>query len=267
MRKIQNPKITVVTVVKNGMPYIEDSINSFKSQTYNNKELVIVCSKSTDGTEEYLNNSKNKINKLIFANKKLNRYESINLGIKNSTGKVIGVLHADDFFVNKDVLKKIAHVHGKDESIDLTYGNVIFCKRNNIKKVSRYWKSNSYKKNLIDKGWMPPHTTLFIKNKIYKKIKYSKKYEISADYEFIIKLFSKKINSKYIDLNVLVMRLGGISTTIKTLLKKTYEDIEVLKSFNKNYFKLIPYKILSKLSQLYVGKLKHSNLILLKVMI
>ena len=44
---------------------------------------------------------------------------------------------------------------------------------------------------------MPPHTTLFINKKIYNKIKYSNKYEISADYEFIIKLFSKKINSKY----------------------------------------------------------------------
>jgi len=257
MRKIQSPKITVITVVKNGMPYIEDSINSFYSQTYNNKELVVVCSSSIDGTTEYLNKNKNKIDQLIFDKKKLNKYESINLGIRKSTGKIIGVLHADDFFVNNNVLKKIASVHYKDKSIDLTYGNVLFCKRNNIKKISRYWKSNDYKKNLINKGWMPPHTTLFVNKKIYNKIEYSNKYEISADYEFIFKLFSKKINSKYIDLNVLVMRLGGISTSIKSLLEKTYEDIQVIKSFNKNYFKLIPYKILSKLSQLFVGKLKY----------
>ena len=113
MRKIQKSKITIITVVKNGMPYIEDSINSFNSQTYKHKELIVVCSNSTDGTAEYLNKNKNKIDKLIFDNKKLNKYESINLGIKNSTGKIIGVLHSDDFFANKDVLKKIAHVHAK----------------------------------------------------------------------------------------------------------------------------------------------------------
>ena len=135
MRKIENPKITVITVVKNGMPYIEDAINSFNAQTYNYKELVVVCSESTDGTAEYLNNNKNKIDKLIFDNKSQNKYESINLGIKKSTGKIIGVLHADDFFANKGVLKKIAHVHCKDKSIDLTYGNVLFCKRNNVKKI------------------------------------------------------------------------------------------------------------------------------------
>ena len=218
MRKIQKPKITIITVVKNGMPYIEDSISSFQSQIYKNKELVIVYAKSTDGTEEFLKNNKNKIDKLILDTNSPNKYGSINLGIKKATGDIIGVLHADDFFTNRSVLEKIAYVHDKDKSIDITYGNVLFCKRNNIKKISRYWKSNNYKKNLINKGWMPPHTTLFIKKRIYNKIKYSNKYNISADYEFIIKLFSEKINSKYIDLNMLVMRLGGISTSIHTLL-------------------------------------------------
>ena len=35
MRKIQKSKITIITAVKNGMPYIEDSINSFNLQNYN----------------------------------------------------------------------------------------------------------------------------------------------------------------------------------------------------------------------------------------
>jgi len=61
-------------------------------------------------------------------------------------------------------------------------------------------------------------------------------------------------------LNIVVMRLGGISTSIYTLLEKTYEDIKVLKSFGKNYIKLIPYKILSKINQLFVGKIKQFSL-------
>ena len=260
MRKIQKPKISIITVVKNGMPYIEDSINSFNSQEYKNKELIVVCSKSNDGTEKYLINNKNKISKILFDKKSINKYESINLGIKKSTGSVIGVLHADDFFANKKVLKKIAYFHTKDNSIDLTYGNVLFCRRNNVKKISRYWKSKKFNDNLINLGWMPPHTTLFIKKKIYNKLKYSNKYSISADYEFIINLFSKNINAKYIDLNIVVMRLGGISTSIKTLLTKTYQDIQVLKSFKKNYIKVIPYKILSKINQLFIDKIQLSNL-------
>jgi glycosyltransferase len=260
MRKIQKSKITIITVVKNGMPYIEDSINSFNFQNYKNKELIVIYSESTNGTKQFLDKNKNKIDKLIIDNKSKNKYGSINLGIKKASGNIIGVLHADDFFASNNILTKIAYAHQNKKNIDITYGNVIFCKRNNINKISRYWKSEEYKKNLVNLGWMPPHTTLFIKKKIYKKLKYSNKYDISADYEFIIKLFSKKVNIKYIDLNVVVMRLGGISTSIKTLLEKTYEDIKVLKSFKKNYFKVIPYKILSKVNQLFVGKVKPFNL-------
>ena len=97
MRKIQYPKISVITVVKNGMPYIEDSINSFYYQKYKVKELIVICTKSLDGTENFLKKNKKKIDKLIFDNKSLNKYQAINLGIKKASGDLIGILHSDDF--------------------------------------------------------------------------------------------------------------------------------------------------------------------------
>ena len=100
MRKIQKSKISIITVVKNGMPYIEDSINSFNSQNYKNKELVVVYSESTDGTKQFLDKNKNKIDQLIIDNKSSNKYGSINLGIKKATGNIIGVLHALNIFSN-----------------------------------------------------------------------------------------------------------------------------------------------------------------------
>ena len=35
-------KISIITVVKNGMPYLKEAINSFNTQTYKNKEHIIV---------------------------------------------------------------------------------------------------------------------------------------------------------------------------------------------------------------------------------
>ena len=40
----KNKKISVITVVKNGIPYIEEAIKSYKSQNYSNKELIVVYS-------------------------------------------------------------------------------------------------------------------------------------------------------------------------------------------------------------------------------
>ena len=47
-------KISIITVVKNGMPFLKESMKSFNSQNYKNKELIIVYSDSTDATVEYI---------------------------------------------------------------------------------------------------------------------------------------------------------------------------------------------------------------------
>ena len=42
----------------------------------------------------------------------------------------------------------------------------------------------------IQNGWMPPHTTLFIKKNLIEKIGYyNENFKISSDYDFIIRLF------------------------------------------------------------------------------
>ena len=58
-------KISIITVVKNGMPYLKNAIESFDKQEYLNKEHVIVFSKSNDGTEQYLETQKS-INRIII---------------------------------------------------------------------------------------------------------------------------------------------------------------------------------------------------------
>ena len=88
-------------LVKNSMPYIMASLQSFLEQDYKNKELIIVYSKSNDGSFEYLNNKKTKNIKIYFLNKNL--YSCLNYGIKKSKGEVIGILHSDDILYDKNV--------------------------------------------------------------------------------------------------------------------------------------------------------------------
>ena len=54
-------KISIITVVKNGMPFLKESMKSFNSQNYKNKELIIVYSDSTDATVEYIKKIKKKM--------------------------------------------------------------------------------------------------------------------------------------------------------------------------------------------------------------
>ena len=63
-------KISVIMCVMNSMPYVMASVQSFIDQKYKNKELIIVYSKSTDNTFQYLKSLNNKNIKIFKYNGK-----------------------------------------------------------------------------------------------------------------------------------------------------------------------------------------------------
>ena len=55
---MKNPKISIITVVKNNKNYIEKNIISLLDQKYKNYEHIIIDGKSTDGTLDIINKYK-----------------------------------------------------------------------------------------------------------------------------------------------------------------------------------------------------------------
>ena len=49
---LEQPKISIITVVFNGEKYLEQTIKSIINQTYKNFEYIIIDGESTDGTLE-----------------------------------------------------------------------------------------------------------------------------------------------------------------------------------------------------------------------
>jgi len=241
-------KISVLTVVKNGYPQIIDSINSFFYQDYKEKELIVVCSPSTDGTEEYLRKINN-IN-LIFDKQSVNKFESLNLGLKKVKGNIVGLLHSDDIYDGKDVLSSVDQCF-QHYGCKMLYGDIKFSSRSNLKKIIRKWISGPFKFNKIKNGWMPPHTSIFLDKEIVKKINYLTNFPISGDYDYILNLLiNLKIKPKYLNKNLIIMRSGGDSTKINKLLQKLVEDMKIAKKYFKNYYILtVLFKIIRKLNQ------------------
>jgi glycosyltransferase len=240
-------KVSIITVVKNGMPFLKDAIRSFELQEYKNKELIIVYSKSNDGTEIYVKSLLKKNYKIIKDNSN-NRYNAINKGIKKSNGDIVGLLHSDDIFFNNQTLSDVC-IHIKN--YDIVYGGVYFSERNNLKKIKRIWNPVNFKKKNISLGWAPPHVGTFMKKLVFKKIGYySYKYMISSDYDFLLRvILSNKFKIKSTNKFHNIMRLGGDSTNIKKLFLKLKDDYSIIKKHNLNILILV-YKILSKITQI-----------------
>ena len=90
-------KFSIITTTYNSAQTIFKCISSLKNQTYKNIELIWIDNSSEDETYKILKKNKNSNTKLIKVKKK-SISEAWNIGIKKSTGDIIGFLNSDDFY-------------------------------------------------------------------------------------------------------------------------------------------------------------------------
>ena len=53
---------------------------------------------------------------------------------------------------------------------DVVHGDLVFVDQCNTNKIVRYWESQSYKSGLLQRGWMPPHPTVFLHREVYENM-------------------------------------------------------------------------------------------------
>ena len=240
----KNIKFSIITCCKNSMPHLTQNIKSVEKQSFKNYEHIFILSNSNDQTENFLKRKKKKI---IKFNSK-NIYKCINLGIKKSKGEIIYLLHSDDQIISKNLFYIINSTFNKNK-IDFIYGNCNIIKRFDTKKTIRKWKSKQIGNEKFFEINLPAHTTFFIKKKIFKKLKYDTAFNISSDYDFLIKLFTK-YKGKYLSKFFIKMRTGGKSSLMKNFKIKMFEDFKILKKYYKFSYIIIYFlKLIFRLKQ------------------
>src|SRR5258708_27551056 len=91
----QWPRITIVSAVRNGAHYIEDTIRSVISQGFPNLEYTVVDGVSTDGTLDIIRKYESSITWWVSQPDK-GVYDALNTGFARSTGHIMGWLNASD---------------------------------------------------------------------------------------------------------------------------------------------------------------------------
>ena len=160
--------VTIITVVKNDYKNIEKTINSVNSQTYSNIEYIVIDGNSKDPTLSIIKKNKKKISK-IYSEEDKNLYEALNKGIKRSKGQIIGILHSGDVYSNEDSVEKSV-VYLKQKKLDFIISNLKIVDKNN-RIYRNITTSKFFKPFMLSLGIQPPHPTLFIKKKYYKRSK------------------------------------------------------------------------------------------------
>ncbi|MGY6648119.1 glycosyltransferase family 2 protein [Wenyingzhuangia sp. IMCC45574] len=248
-------KISIVTIVYNNKECIMDALESVWSQTYNNIEHVVIDGGSTDGTKEILESHKDKLG-FYLSEKDTGLYNALNKGINYCTGDVIGILHSDDLLYESTTIQKVVEVF-KQSAPDIVYADGKYVAKNNTQDVKRIYKGKPYKHWTLYYGWVPLHTTMYIKREVFEEFGlYDESYRIASDYEFTLRLLKNQLVHKvYLNNWVVKMRLGGKSTTAKLQKQKSKEDLQIIARHNLLGVFTLSSKIIRKIRQYLLPKI------------
>jgi glycosyltransferase involved in cell wall biosynthesis len=220
-----NMKISIITVVYNNEATISSAIESVLSQTYKDKEYIVIDGGSTDGTLDKINQYRSQIDIFVSEPDK-GIYDAMNKGLTKATGDVVCILNSDDLYPHEHVIERVAKELNASGS-DAVYGDLVYVSPDDVNRVTRYWKSGNFKTKSFKYGWMPPHPAFFVKKSVYDKYgHFNTKLKSAADYELMLRfVYKNEIKLAYFPEVLVKMRTGGLSnSSLKNRLMANKED-------------------------------------------
>jgi glycosyltransferase involved in cell wall biosynthesis len=113
------PLISVVTPVRNGERFIEETIESVLAQDYARLEYFVVDGGSTDRTLEILGRFHRRIT--ILHGPDAGQADALNRGLARARGEIFGWLNADDLYV-PGALAQVANAFQEQPDAGVVYG-------------------------------------------------------------------------------------------------------------------------------------------------
>lgn len=239
-------KVSIITVCLNSEKFLNDCISSVREQSHLDIEYIVIDGGSEDRTREVILKNKDIISKYKFEPDR-GMYDAINKGIKMATGDIIGILNSDDVFASSESVSTIVAGFEKHNT-DAVYGNLVYVCPENINKITRFWKSRTFKRRHFCWGWMPAHPTFYIKRDLISHFGlYENHFHTAADYEFMARyLYYHRCSATHLDEILVKMRRGGMSNgSLKRRLRANRRDYLAMK---KNH---IPFPLFTSMSKTF----------------
>jgi glycosyltransferase involved in cell wall biosynthesis len=251
---IDFPKISLITVCYNSEQTIEKTFKSIIHQQYSNLEYIVVDGASTDSTLNIIKTYQEYIDKLV-SEPDNGIYDAINKGINLATGDIIGIVNSDDY-LSTNTLHEVAHTFYSNNNIDVIYGNLKIIKPKNsleyILKPSLPLNKNKFK------GMPMPHPAVYITKKCYKEMGgYSLDYNISSDYEFILRLIQDNKKFLYLDKVLSNMLDGGVSSN--NFLKSLQESLLIKRRYGCNFIVAYNYFFIELIKNFIIHTLRNHS--------
>jgi glycosyltransferase involved in cell wall biosynthesis len=204
----KRPAFSIITVVLNAAAHLEKAIKSVIAQERDDVEYIIVDGGSTDGTLDIIRRYAAEGHVTRYVSEPDNGIaDAFNKGIALSSGELIGLLNADDVYL-ENALSKVMEFYRSNGSNGVIHGN-------NLLKVGEcfYAIRPSARPSLWKYVNVPyNHPGMFVSRNVYEKVGvYNNKYRLAMDFDFYLRAMSAGIPFAYLNVDLVLFGDGGLS--------------------------------------------------------
>jgi glycosyltransferase involved in cell wall biosynthesis len=217
-RKGDAPLVSIITVVRNGMPLVERTIDAILSQTYPNIEYIVVDGASTDGTVDLLRRREGEID-YWMSEPDAGLYDAMNKGIA-----LVSDASAYVMFANSDDRlhepRTIQNLVSAGKGADFIYGKQILTDGETSAVLGNEVNLKDLARGNVS------HAATLVRRDVFDTVgKFDLRYKLVADYDFFVRCFQHPVESRFVDQIVSEVSMFGLSETQFRLLLRERLDV------------------------------------------
>lgn len=201
-------KISIITVVFNDVQHIRKTMESYFSQTWEDKEYIVIDGGSTDGTVDIIREYSDR---LVFwcSEKDDGIYDAMNKGISHATGDWINFLNSGDSYASEYALEATLSCSYALDA-DIIYGN-------SIKMLDGHLETIIAPEDIYQMEHEPifRHGSSLIRTSLHKQYmfdlkKYSK-YHFALDWYMIHQVYKAEYTFRKVNVTIQCYQAEGVS--------------------------------------------------------
>lgn len=236
-------KLSIITINYNEASALQQTIDSVRSQTYQDYEHIIIDGGSTDESVAYIKAYAEVYPSLKWVSERdKGVYDAQNKGIERAEGGYCFFLNAGDVFASSQVLEKMFSLPAQS---DLLYGNLIVVQKG---KQVGYCKGVAQPTFLDLYNSCLKHQATFIKRSLFERFgMYDASLRIVADWEWFFKVaaFHDGVTLEYRNVDIAEFDNDGISNRSPQLCKEERQlvlDRYMSQRMQEDYLLLTKYR-------------------------
>lgn len=212
MEENQNPLVTVIIPSYNHAQYILNAIESVKTQTFTDWEMIVIDDGSTDNSHEVLKSMPvdSRIRLILHTDNK-RQSARFNEAISEAKGKYISFLSSDDWYLPEKLEKQVTLFETLDETYGVVYsgGSRYFEEKKNTleAETNQNMRRGWILKELLTEPFFIYPISPMVKKSCFERYLFDSSY--TAEGEAIYFKIAMKYQFDYVDETLVVMRDHG----------------------------------------------------------